>query len=90
VQGTFGTLEVDETFGANSLKAKEKGLLHVEQPNAVWGKIPFCSEKGSYFEHLFAFLKVLEGLIETKNDFNPDISAPQKTRLSTRKKKLTR
>ncbi len=49
-----------------------------------------CSVKGSYFEHLFAFLKVLEGLIETKNDFKPDTSALTKNRLSTKKKKLTR
>lgn len=42
-EGAFRTLQIDETFSPNSLKAKEKGLLFEEQPTNVWGKIPFCS-----------------------------------------------
>jgi len=41
--GAFRTPKIDETFSPNSLKAKEKGLLVEEQPDDVWGKIPFCS-----------------------------------------------
>jgi hypothetical protein len=52
--------------------------------------VSLSSGKGSYFEHLFAFLKVLEGLIDTKNDFKPDITSSTKIKRSTKTKKMTR
>jgi site-specific DNA recombinase len=40
--GAFRTPSVEPAFTDNSLIAKEKGLLFVEQPSAVWDKVP-CS-----------------------------------------------
>jgi len=64
--------------------------MGIKKGNNLDVLFPFRREKGSYFEHLFAFLKVLEGIIEAENDFKPNISETSKTRLSIKKKKLTR
>ena len=43
VNGMFRTPSIEPAFLDNSLKAKEKGLLDVEQPSDIWDKVPYSS-----------------------------------------------
>lgn len=54
---------LDPPFAYNSLKAKEKGLLFVEQPLVSSGQNPFSSPRGKFLEHLFEFLEAIEPIL---------------------------
>jgi len=41
--GTFRIPYIEPAFYSNSLTAKEKGLLFIEQPNPIWEKSLSCS-----------------------------------------------
>ncbi|MBW7891439.1 MAG: recombinase family protein [Chitinophagaceae bacterium] len=45
--GAFRTPSIEPAFVNNSLIAKEKGLLYIEQPSTVWDQVPDSSEIGS-------------------------------------------
>lgn len=46
-EGRFRTASIEPAFAANALKAKEKGLLDLEEPLSLSGKIPSCTTYGN-------------------------------------------
>lgn len=60
----FRTTFIDPTFNDNLLKIKKKGLLFNEQPLKVSGLSPVSTQNRDYFQHLKAFLLLIEPVID--------------------------
>jgi len=58
---------INPSFPYNTLKINKKGLLFLEQPSEKTDLNPICTVDGKFFEHLIAFLELLDTISQSNS-----------------------